>query len=89
MALHDCQELDDHLGCRSDHDLTFPYLFSIVHGLERIIDYADPHHAVLLPEQRDTVVRVSCRTQARISEETTICIYVTQPKVQVTMPLHQ
>lgn len=45
VAHHDLQELDDDLGGRAQQHLPLAALLRVVHGLKRIIQHADAHHA--------------------------------------------
>ena len=38
VLLHDGEELDDNLGGRADQDLTLAGFFSVVDGVERIVE---------------------------------------------------
>jgi hypothetical protein len=44
MSLHNAEELDDDLGARPDHNLTFTGLLGVVDTLESIVKNRDSHH---------------------------------------------
>lgn len=44
MLLHDREELDDHLGGRTDHHLALASLLGVVDGVERIVENGSPDH---------------------------------------------
>lgn len=44
MLLHDLEELDDDLGCRSDHDLSSASLLGVGDGLKGVSENGGSSH---------------------------------------------
>ena len=43
MLHHLLEELDDDLGCGSDHDLSFSPLLGVEDGAEAVVEHGDAH----------------------------------------------